>query len=139
MTKTARESSVSALMVGDYHNDRQLMQDLFRRQGWRLFEVRDRLRAMSCLRMVPVHVVLAETSALDFDWKRLLHDIRELEKPPQLIVTSRHADDHLWAEALNVGAYDVLAQPFECEEVERVVSSAWRHYEDPALTTIGAA
>jgi FixJ family two-component response regulator len=42
-----------------------------------------------------------------------------------LIVTSRLADEHLWAEALNLGAYDVLAKPFDQEEVIRVLSSAW--------------
>jgi CheY-like chemotaxis protein len=37
--------------------------------------------------------------------------------PPMLIVTSRLADDYLWAEALNLGAYDVLAKPFDASEV----------------------
>ena len=45
--------------------------------------------------------------------------------PPLLIVTSRFADERLWAEALNVGAYDVLAKPFERDEVNRVLTSAW--------------
>jgi hypothetical protein len=30
----------------------------------------------------------------------------------------------LWAEVLNCGGYDVLAQPFDRTEVERVVTSA---------------
>jgi FixJ family two-component response regulator len=47
---------------------------------------------------------------------------------PSLIVTSRLADDRLWAEALNLGAYDVLAKPFERLELVRSVSSAWLHW-----------
>ena len=46
----------------------------------------------------------------------------------RLIVTSRLADDRLWAEALNLGAYDVLAKPFERMELVRSVSSAWLHW-----------
>jgi DNA-binding response OmpR family regulator len=46
---------------------------------------------------------------------------------PTLIVTSRLADDELWAEVLNLGAYDVLAQPFDPDEVYRVVFLAWQH------------
>jgi hypothetical protein len=38
-------------------------------------------------------------------------------------------DDRLWAEALNLGAYEVLVQPFDPEEVTRVVFSAWRNWE----------
>ena len=57
--------------------------------------------------------------------------MRNLNEPPQLIVTSRTADDHLWAEVLNIGGFDVLAQPLERDEVERVVSSARRHFDLP--------
>jgi len=53
-------------------------------------------------------------------------------RPPaiDLIVTCRLADEYLWAEALNVGAYDVLAKPFDAAEVNRVVSLAWLHWKD---------
>jgi DNA-binding response OmpR family regulator len=47
-----------------------------------------------------------------------------------LNVSSRLADDYPWAEALNLGAYDVLAKPFEATEVIRIVSLAWRHWQD---------
>ena len=43
-------------------------------------------------------------------------------------MTSRAADERLWAEALNLGAYDVLAKPFDRTEVMRVVSMAWMHW-----------
>jgi DNA-binding response OmpR family regulator len=36
------------------------------------------------------------------------------------------ADDYLWSEALNLGAYDVLAKPFDVEEVVRTVDAARR-------------
>jgi hypothetical protein len=35
-------------------------------------------------------------------------------------VTSRLADERLWAEALNLGAWDVLAKPFDADEVIRI-------------------
>jgi DNA-binding response OmpR family regulator len=45
-------------------------------------------------------------------------------------VTSRVADDSLWAEVLNLGAYDLLMKPFDLTEVFRVVSLAWRHWKN---------
>jgi DNA-binding NtrC family response regulator len=45
-------------------------------------------------------------------------------------VTSRAADERLWAEALNLGAYDVLAKPFDPTEVCRIVSLAWMHWAE---------
>jgi response regulator RpfG family c-di-GMP phosphodiesterase len=123
------EQSVCALMIGDYERDRSLVRDIFHRLKWRLLEARDRHGALQCLKRNPVHVVLAETEVRDWNWKQMLQDLRALKPSPQLIVTSRLADNHLWAEALNVGAYDVLAQPFERDEVERVVASARRHFD----------
>ena len=45
---------------------------------------------------------------------------------PNLIVSSPRADERLWAEVLNLGAFDLLmGAPFEPEEVLRVTESAW--------------
>lgn len=63
------------------------------------------------------------------DWKDLLEHSQKLADPPFLIVTSRHADDYLWAEALNLGAYDVLCKPFSSSEVMRVVSEALQRWK----------
>jgi DNA-binding response OmpR family regulator len=129
MNNAARENSVSALLVGDYQGDRLLLQDVFRQPGWRLFEARGPRQAMHYLELSPVQVVIAESQTPKWNWKEILNDLRELAHPPQLIVTSHLADDYLWAEVLNVGGYDVLPQPFEREELERVVAAARRHYE----------
>jgi DNA-binding response OmpR family regulator len=43
-----------------------------------------------------------------------------------LIVVSRLANESLWAEVLNLGGFDVLALPFDREELERVTLSAVR-------------
>src|ERR1035441_7972483 len=58
--------------------------------------------------------------------REMLEHISILPDPPLLILTSRLADERLWAEGLNLGAWDVLAKPFQTEEAIRVVDSAWR-------------
>jgi DNA-binding response OmpR family regulator len=70
-------------------------------------------------------VVICERSLPDGDWKDLVG------KTPRLIVTSHAADEALWAEVLNLGGYDVLAQPFDEQEVRRVVAMARRVPERP--------
>lgn len=129
MESSAREASLSALWLGTASNDRALLHEVFRQAGWRLFAARGRKRALDCLAHHPVQVVIAEKDLPRWNWRKVLLDIRLMSPPPQLIVTSRDADDYLWAEALNVGAYDVLAQPFDRDEVERVVASAGRHFD----------
>jgi DNA-binding response OmpR family regulator len=123
------DHSVSALLVGEFETDRLLVYEIFRLHGWRLFEARDRRHALECLAKNPVQVVIAESELPAWNWKRILSDLRRLAPTPQLVVTSRTADDYLWAEVLNVGGYDVLPQPLERDEVERVVAAAQRHFD----------
>ena len=123
------EKPVSALLIGSYENDRSLIRDVFRKPGWRLFEARDRRQALRSLRRHPVEVVLAESGVPAWSWKKILEFLRRLAPPPLLVVTSRTADDYLWAEVLNFGAFDVLAQPLDRDEVERVIASARRHFD----------
>jgi DNA-binding response OmpR family regulator len=123
---------VSALAVGEFEQDRPLLQQIFRDLGWRLFEARDRRHAIKCLARNRIDVVIAETEVPRWNWRKVLNDIRRLAQPPQLIVTSRTADDHLWAEVLNIGGYDVLPQPFARDEVERVIAAAHRHRFPPS-------
>ena len=60
----------------------------------------------------------------------MLDEISLLPDPPLFIVTSRLADERLWAEALNLGAWDVLAKPYDTDEVIRIVSVARQHWQD---------
>jgi DNA-binding response OmpR family regulator len=106
-----------------------LLHQVFRECGWRLFEAPDRWRATQCLRRHPVQVVIAKSDMPDGSWREMLDHLRCLVRPPLLIVTSRTADEHLWAEVLNLGGYDVLAEPFERDEMVRVVASARRHFD----------
>ena len=75
----------------------------------------------------------------DDTWKTLLAGLAQLEDPPFLIVGSRSADEFLWAEALNLGAYDVLARPFEPLEVMRTLCLAWLRWNEAGRPRPAAA
>jgi len=72
-------------------------------------------------------IVACEGELPDGSWRDLMSQLHDLESPPPVIVMSRHADERLWAEVLNLGGYDVLAKPLERIEVSRVMKAAWRH------------
>ncbi|HEX8985695.1 MAG TPA: hypothetical protein VF767_09695 [Bryobacteraceae bacterium] len=68
--------------------------------------------------------VLTAATLDDGGWKNVLSLTLDMAPAPPLIVTDRAADDCLWAEVLNLGCYDMLAQPFDSSEVVRIVSLA---------------
>ncbi|MBZ5581431.1 MAG: hypothetical protein LAQ30_04355 [Acidobacteriia bacterium] len=81
--------------------------------------------ALTVLQKSRIPIVVSERDLPPGSWKDLLDHSTHLEVPPLLIVTSRVADERLWAEALNLGAWDVLRKPFDAQEVRRVVEGAW--------------
>ena len=128
MNEIAHEGLVSALLVGEYGNDGSLVRDVCLQHGWLLFEASDGCEAMGMLQSGVVQVVIAEEGSAGAGWQRLLDALRDLPDPPQLVVTSRTADDCLWSEVLNRGGYDVLPRPLNRDEVERVIAGAGRHF-----------
>jgi DNA-binding NtrC family response regulator len=129
MRSLARDTSLAALSVGIGKSEYRFLQDVFRGAGWLLFEAGERRQALQSVLENAIQVVIAERDVPSWHWQQILDDLRLLSCPPQLIVAARHADERLWAEALNVGAYDVLALPFDRSEVERVVDGARRHFD----------
>ena len=78
--------------------------------------------AVSRLRAANFGVVLTEAKLDDGNWLDLLELTRRLGT--ELVVTDAWADARFWAMAINMGAYDMLAQPFHGTEVRRVLASA---------------
>ena len=69
--------------------------------------------------------MICDTNLPDGVWRDLLNQISQLVNAPNLIVTSRLADERLWAYVLNAGGYDLLLVPFNADEVVRVTTHAW--------------
>ncbi|HUA59128.1 MAG TPA: response regulator [Verrucomicrobiae bacterium] len=81
-------------------------------------------QARAMLRQMDYDVLLSEASLPDGSWLDSLHLARNSVRDPKVIVTDPHADARFWAEALNLGAYDVIAQPFYSPEVRRILYNA---------------
>ncbi|MGD0500757.1 MAG: response regulator [Bryobacteraceae bacterium] len=81
-------------------------------------------QARAQLQRTEYDVVLTEALLPDGNWLDALHLVRECPQEPEVVVTDPQADARLWSEALNLGAYDLLAQPFYEPEVRRILHNA---------------
>jgi DNA-binding NtrC family response regulator len=88
-----------------------------------LMKAHDLGSALSLLKQHNIAVVLCERELRPGTYIDLLEHIIAKPNALSLIVASRLADERLWAEALNLGASDVLAKPFDRSEVLRSVKS----------------
>jgi len=109
-----------------------LLDELLLRSGWTVYTAQTCREALQILSEKNISVVLCESSLPDGNWKDLLNGLAAFSCAPRLIVISRLADDALWAEVLNLGGYDVLAEPFDENEVARVVAGADRAFRSRA-------
>jgi len=135
-TNVLSSCAVTVLSVSSNRDDHASLRTIFDRADWSLFgESKWALRvctgvesALTALRANTIPIVIAERDLAPASWREMLARISLLPDPPLLLVTSRLADEYLWAEALNLGVYDVLAKPFDASEVTRVLSLAWQHW-----------
>ena len=104
-------------------------------QSWAIHKANDEGEAARLLERFPISVIIADGS-----WREILELATTRPCPPSVIVTAPFADEALWAEVLNLGGYDVLAQPFDANEVVRITQAAFRrakvvgqHAPAPAL------
>jgi DNA-binding NtrC family response regulator len=83
-------------------------------------------------------LILTEAALPDGDWLDVLHLVRESPQQIEVIVTDPIADAGFWSKALNLGAYDLLAQPFYEPEVRRIVGNACSRMASPKYPAMGA-
>ena len=124
-----RSRTIPVLSVSPVQDDHDELERLLSRPQWNVYKATGLSAAMVLLRRTRVALVVCARDLLPGSWKDMMDHLVLLPEPPYLIVTSRHADERLWAEALNLGAYDV-AKPFDATEVLRVNSLAWQHWQN---------
>lgn len=116
---------IAILLIGPPDARRRTLRGILASPQWEVQEARTCREALGILEDRPVAVAICDTEVPDGGWQALLAQLQARAKPPFLIVSSRLADERLWAEVLNLGGYDVLAQPFDSHEVLRVARMAW--------------
>lgn len=130
---------LTVLSVSGSDQDHLFLGHIFSHSNWVLITARSLREARRILDSKTFPVVICEQELPDGDWKDLFAAMAGQEDSPVLVVSSRTADDRLWAEVLNLGGCDVLAKPFEAKEVVWTVRMAWndwssRAHQDQAMT-----
>ena len=71
-----------------------------------------------------VQVVLTDAALPDGDWRGVLQIVAQAGANIEVVVCSRLGDHKLWLDVLEQGGYDVLVEPYEHEEIRRIVEAA---------------
>jgi len=112
------------LFISPRSQDAALISDLVSELALSVDHAGDLEQARSKLSSDVYDVVLTEAALPDGDWTDVMHLAGRIAPDARVIVTAPHADARFWSEAINVGVYDLVAQPFAASEVQRILSSA---------------
>jgi len=121
----ALEDAIAILLIVPVDSRRSALRNILRAPQWEIREAATYEDAVGILNNCRIGVTICDTEIADGNWQALLANLQSRAHPPNLIVSSRLADERLWAEVLNLGGYDVLLQPYDRAEVLRVAHMAW--------------
>jgi DNA-binding response OmpR family regulator len=118
------------MVLSSNEEDHRDLRNIFNHSKWHIHVAQGWGDARPYLERHRISVVICDHDVPGGGWRGVLGSLSEIEDAPLLIVTSRLADDFLWAEVLNLGGYDVLMKPFDPSEVYRVVCLAWMNWKE---------
>ena len=126
--------SAAVLTVTSLDPSKNRLRAILQDQNYRTLQARNVQDAVRQLRRRRVFMVVVDGDLSDGSWRDLLLEADRVPHSPLVVVTATHADELLWGEVLNLGGFDVLAQPFDECEIKRTADSAWRHWQQqPAV------
>ncbi len=111
------------LFVSSSREDARVLMRMLGSLPMPLEHVADLEHARTAILTDPYQVILTEALLPDGTWLDVLN-LAQTAPGSEVIVTDRQADARFWAEAINLGAYDLIAQPFAATEVRRILSNA---------------
>jgi DNA-binding NtrC family response regulator len=112
------------LFVSPHPQDADLLSQMLSPLSLHFEHVADFTHAREKFQDCSYVVVLTEAALPDGTWLDVLALARQARPASQVIVTHPFADGRFWAEALNLGAYDLIPQPFATSEVRRILTNA---------------
>ena len=130
-------SPTGVLVVSSVPKDHESLRRILGRTH-RTYNAGSCRQALDYLSRGGIAIVLCDYDLPDGTWLDILHFIQREVDPPLLIVTTRVVDGRLWGEVINLGGFDVLAKPFEANEVEHVIKTAWACRHSPGTRHFAA-
>jgi DNA-binding response OmpR family regulator len=120
------EGSAQILVVDDDPGIREVLEEALSRLGYQVQGASDGLWVSRVLRegVFPFDLVVLDWRMPDLDGLAVLRELRTFAQATPVILISIAADDQLRAEALSLGAFEVLHKPIDLDELCSMVERA---------------
>jgi DNA-binding NtrC family response regulator len=120
----ANSSQPLLMLVSGEEQNHKALAGPCEQHGWRVHHSRSFADFATASEDGPA-VVVTDYSLPDGSWTKVLTHARDHAPASEIVVYSRLADEHLWAEVMCLGGFDVLSDPSDERELLRVTMAAW--------------
>jgi DNA-binding response OmpR family regulator len=124
----AKASSITILCVPGTDPDRQLLDEISRRNHWNMSFASSSDEARESLKRSRPQIILIDRDIDGADWRYAVSSLAAASGGACVLLISRVIDDYLWNEVVTNGGYDVLRKPLSESEVLRNVKLAWSYW-----------
>ncbi len=118
------KEKVFAFLIHDDPNSLIDLKSILRKMGVETFSVRNIREAERLIPQTQPQMVFVDTSLRDGSWKDAMKLAETADVPLDVIVVGPGTDINLYLSAMERGAFDFVASPFQLEPLEYIVQSA---------------
>jgi DNA-binding NtrC family response regulator len=116
---------IQALLVHQNSETLATLKGALERQGMHVIQAESRAQAKRLLGgLNPVPLVFTDTQLPDGTWADILALAEKASQPVNVIVVARLVNTRFYVEAIETGAFDFLAPPFNATDLAYVVRTA---------------
>ncbi len=105
--------------------DSETLRQLAAIYGWRISIVGSSDAAIALLKEQPIPLVICDRDLAGEAWPDVLAKVAAQPQAVCVLLASSVMDDYLWHQVIRHNGYDVVAKPFQPEELRRAVTFAW--------------
>ncbi len=119
---------MNALLVSAQDADRRAFDAILSGTQWALIAVPDLANAIAELSRAVFPIVLYDRDLSGGPWQRTVKELSAAQAGTCIILLSSVSDQYLWDEVVQHGGFDVLARPFEKQQVLSTIDFAYTHW-----------
>jgi DNA-binding response OmpR family regulator len=124
----APSPAITVLALPGSEPDRQLLDEIARRNRWSMSFAPTSSEARESLKRTNPQIILIDRDIDGTDWRFAVSSLAAESGGACVLLISRVVDDYLWNEVVTNGGYDVLRKPLSESEVVRNVRLAWSYW-----------
>jgi len=121
----ASNEPVQLVAIVENSYDSETLGQLAASNGWRISIVGSSEAAIALLKEQPTPLVICDRDLSGEAWSDVLAKIAAQPQAVCVLLASSVIDDYLWQQVIRHHGYDVIAKPFQPEELRRAVAFAW--------------